>query len=220
MQVKFLTRGVASLALSAGIFIGCEDFMGHGSGSAGTQDATAALLGLATKDSAGCFELKTRCVRAHGMGKDSLSLDSSLVRDCIIDTAKADSILARRSEHNRGRHGHEDRDEGLEDSATAVALCDSLTLALARTDSTDSAYSGVARLTGRACHEAYEAKHRGEWTAPDSAAVKALCDSLTTALAAADPTAAGYSAQKLEALETCQEPLLMRLNPNKRDGHH
>ena len=61
---------------------------------------------------------------------------------------------------------------------------------------------------------------------PDSTAMKALCDSLTTVLAGADSTGAGYASIKHMALEACEEhPLFPPEDhgfggPHGGRGHH
>ena len=154
-----LIRGMAGLGLAAGLLLGCDDFLGRDGAKEEAQDPTAAILGLAIKDSGACHELRFRCLRAHGLGKDSGLLDTVLVRHCVLDTAHGFWILGPGRGHKygwgHGRHGRE-RDSIIAkaDSAAAAALCDSLTALLARMDSTDLAYPGIKRLAAHACHEA------------------------------------------------------------------
>lgn len=160
MTRKPIIRTLAGLGLTAGLFVGCQDFLGTKSDNAGVSgDATAALLQLAVKDSGACVDLHARCMNAHSDGKDSADLDTTLVDKCIIDTAAAHRISEGRFEDHHGGHdgrgpgGRGDDDGPRLDSAAAKALCDSMTTVLAGTDTASVGYLAVKHAAAEACEE-------------------------------------------------------------------
>ncbi len=117
------------------------------------NDASIALLQLAVKDSGACVDLKARCVKAHADRKDSADLDTSLVDNCIIDTAAVHRIREGQfGDHHRG--GPEGRGDDFDgprlDSAAAKALCDSMTTVLAATDTASADYGFIKHETAEA----------------------------------------------------------------------
>lgn len=204
MRTKPIIRGLAGLGLTAGLFMGCQTFMGQKSDTSSVSDTNAELLRLAVKDSGACVDLKARCVRAHDEGNDSQSLVADLVDSCIVDTAAAHRILDREGREGRGGpHGGRGGFHGPRlDSAARAALCDSLTGALGQADSTDSGYAILKHETHEACEE--PGLH-GLRPVLDSAAAKALCDSMTTLLAGTDTTSADYRSIRHETAEACEE---------------
>ena len=215
MQKKMVHLTLGAIGLTAGIFFGCQDYMSQNSDNNNNASANAstALLQLAVKDSTPCLDLHTRCALAHHLGKDSADLDTTLVKNCIVDTAAARLIASSRFE-GRGYRGGGDMNEHHLDSAAAKAQCDSMTIKLGKTDSTDKGYAVLKHETSEACRMRIFMTPKPR---SDSAAAKALCDSLTRVVAGADTSSAGIAMIKYQKEEACETPELMHIG--RRFGH-